>query len=54
MKKEFIVPSLEVKKFNRVFEMTDSAVTQGSNVDDAKTALEGQGVNVDNIKVLTI
>jgi hypothetical protein len=54
MKKEFIVPSLEVKMFSRVCEMTDSAVTQGSNVDDAKAALTKDGVDVANIKVLTI
>jgi hypothetical protein len=49
MKKEFIVPSLEVKKFDRVCEMTDS-----TNVGDAKAALKEQGVDVNNIKVLTI
>jgi hypothetical protein len=54
MKKEFIVPSLEVKMFNRVCVMDDSNVVQGSNVQDAQDELKKSGVSVDNIAVLVI
>jgi hypothetical protein len=59
MKKEFIVPSLEVKMFNKsnlitLSENTGTDPVTGSNVDDATAALTQDGVSADNIKVLTI
>jgi hypothetical protein len=59
MKKEFLVPSLEVKMFNKsnlitLSENTGTDPVQGSNVDDATAALTQGGVDVANIKVLTI
>jgi hypothetical protein len=59
MKKEFIVPSLEVKMFNKsnlitLSENTGTDPVQGSNVDDATKSLTDANISVANIAVLTI
>jgi hypothetical protein len=53
--KKFNAPELNVKKFNRVSILTDSAVEPAqTNVEAAKAALTGSGVEEGNIKKITL
>jgi len=49
MRKAFILPSLEVKKFNRESILTTS--TMNSNVADAQTALDNVNIKMESVAV---
>lgn len=52
MKKEFIMPSLEMKKFSKMVVM-DSTVPQPQNVDEATDALKGDA-SINQVAVITL
>lgn len=53
MKKEFIMPSLEVKKFSKVLIMGNSDPMLPSNFDEAIGAMPGK-VNVEKVAVISL
>ena len=54
MKKTFMTPSMEVKKFNRTSILTDSTATAPTNEDNAKAALKAGNISEENIVTITL
>ena len=54
MKKNYALPSLTMKSFNKELILQDSAVTQMTNEEAAKAALDGAGVAIEKVAVITL